>query len=54
MMSAASTDSAHGLMTDIRKVDSVVSTARRLLSEGQVVDLSALAGTIKDTCSATV
>ena len=37
---------------EVRKVASLISTARRLLAEGKMVDLSALEGKVKTLCGA--
>ena len=38
------------IMDEIDKVCSVIATARRLLSDGKMVDLSALEGKVRDLC----
>ncbi|NQV46471.1 MAG: hypothetical protein HQ504_01690 [Rhodospirillaceae bacterium] len=45
----AKTDLAE-ILDEIDKVDSVIATARRLLAEGKMVDLSALEGKVKGLC----
>jgi len=44
------TDDIAAILEEVDKVESVISTAQRLLTDGKMVDLSALEGKVKTLC----
>jgi len=44
------TDDITAILEEVDKVESVISTARRLLTDGKMVDLTALEGKVETLC----